>query len=376
MNMKESLVLHSYTVTFAASFKENGDRYPDLKGPKLKQIMRIMLGSPDFESRKISIVTDFQLNLISLEPLPEDIRNQKVDYFHEAEGAARGNAQTYNLHIVPVSEFPFLRISDLLGFLTSTARTAQYPEKASMVQALNILIGHYTVSDPTTIMIGGKRGFPQSAKFEPLRGGLIAVRGFFSSVRLASHRTLVNVNISHGAFYEAIDLQELMNHLGLSYVPLETFVKGLKFKTKYLKDKFRNQITRIKTISSFAHPNDGYGQEPPPIVDHSAGSPFQVFFHPKDSDEFAKLTSGKYQKHGVQSAGYEQRKWLKEHAEIFDRGPGIISVAEFFGESAFCPCIYSLKLLTPHRIRCLDRRTREIPCGQCRIEKGPKIHTC
>ena len=374
--MNESLVLHSYTVTFAASFKENGERYPAPKGPKLKQIMRLMLGSPDFETRKNSIVTDFQLNLISLEQLPEDIRNQKVDYFHEVEGAAQGNTQTYNLHIVPANEFPSLKIYELIGFLTSTARTAQYLAKASMVQALNILTGHYTVSNPTTTMIGGKRAFPQGADFKVIGGGLFAVRGFFSSVRLASNRTLINVNISHGAFYEAIDLEGLMRHSGLSYVALETFVKGLKVKTNYLKDEFGNQITRIKTISGFAHLNDGYGQSAPPKIKEFAGSPFGVFFHLKDSAEFAKLTSGKFQKHSVQSAGYEQRKWLREHPEIFEKWPGYISVAEFFGESAFCPCTHSLRLLNPHRTRCLDRRRRELPCGQCRIEKGPKIHTC
>ena len=378
--MNESILLHRYTVTFEASFKENGEKYLDPKGPKLKQIMRLMLGSPDFETRKHSIVTDFQLNLISLETLPEDIRNQKVDYFHEVEGAARGNAQTYNLHIVPANEFPSLQISELLDFLTSAGRTAPYPAKALMVQALNILLGHYTVSNPSTIMIGGKRAFPQDASKRVLGGGLIAVRGFFSSVRLAAHRTLVNVNLSHGAFYGALVLSDLMNeHFiehGTSYEALETFAKGLKVRTKHLKDKNGKQITRVWTISGFAHPNEGRGQDPPPIVIQSAASPFGVFFHLKDSAELAKLKNGKFQEHDVHSAGYEQREWLKRHPEKFEKWPGYITVAEFFGESMFYPCKYSLRLLTPHRIRCLDRRRRELPCGQCRIEKRSEVHTC
>lgn len=353
--MKESLVLHSYTVTFAATFKENGDRVPDPKGKKLKQIIRLMLDSRDFETRKSSIVTDFQLNLISLEPLPEDIRNQRVDYFHEADGVARSNARTYNLHIAPVNEFPVLGISDLKGFLTSTARTAQYPAKASMVQALNILIGHSTVSTPTTTIIGGKRAFPQGSESRILDSGLIAERGFFSSVRLASHRTLINVNISHGAFYRAVDLPTLMEDYGVEfhqYEALETFVKGLKVKTNYLKDKQGNQITMTRTISGFAHLTDGSGQTPQPKVEYFAGSPYQVWFYLKDSAELAKLTAGKSRKHNVKSAGYEQREKLKDTR---GQGPGYISVGEFFGESASCPFLHSLRLLTPYRTRHLVR---------------------
>lgn len=359
MSMKEGLILYRYTITFAKSFKKNGEEFADPKGPKLKQIIRLMLNSQDFANRRKSIVTDFQLNLVSLEELPEDIRNQKVNYFHEADGAAQPNAQTYNLHIVPLIESGDLRISDLMAFLTSTTTTTQYPAKTAMVQALNTLIGHQSVSNPTTTVIGGKRAFPSDAASSALGGALIARRGFFSSVRLASHRTLVNVNISHGAFYSATELTVLMEDCGVKsfnhpdqWQALETLVKGLKVKTKYLRGANGEQITMIKTISGFAHEEDRYGQDPQPKPKNGfAESPVRVFFHLKDAAEFATLTSGRSRIHRPGSIGYENRQNWRT---VSDRGPGFLSVAEFFGESALWPCIYSLRLLTPHRTRCLD----------------------
>ena len=381
MTPDENLVLHCYTITFVKSFKANGEEFADPKGPKLKQIVRLMLKSQDFDNRRNSIVTDFQQSLISLEKLPGEIQNQRVEYYHEADGAARANAQTYDLHIVPVRDFEELRIADLIAFLTSTTTTAQYPAKVLMVQALNTLIGHHTNSNQTTTVIGGKRAFPSNALDKSLGGDLIAKRGFFSSVRLASHRPLVNVNISHGAFYNAIGLAAIMDNWRVEefvrrdqWEELETFVKGLKVKTNYLKDGSGHQITMVKTISGFAHEADGYGQRPRPMVPNVPfGSPFQVFFLLKDSGEYAKVTSGRDRQYHPSSAGYENREYWKT---LRDRGPGFLSVAEFFGESALYPCIFSLRLLTPHRTWCMDSQPGDIPRGQCWIKKGPHIHTC
>ena len=336
MNMPENLVLNSYTINFAAIFKDNGDKILDPKGKKLKQIIRIMLSSRDFKNSKTVIVaTDFRENLISLGTLPENIRNQKVEYFHEDDGATRSNAQTYHLHISPAMKFPSLNVSELVRFLASTAADAPYPAKSSMVDALNTLIGHYTNSSPTTSIIGGKRAFPQQMDIRPLGAGLNALRGFYASVRLASYRTLINVNVSHGAFYDAIPLCDLMRNYGvIPYDELETFVKGLKVRINYLKDKKGSYITMVKTISGLAHITDGSGQNPPPKVDCFAGSPFQVWFYLKDSAEFARLTAGKFGKFSPKSVEAPHRNALKSRPGM---GPNYISVCEFFGESMVRP---------------------------------------
>jgi eukaryotic translation initiation factor 2C len=48
-----------------------------------------------------------------------------------------------------------------------------------------------------------------------LSAGLEAIRGFFSSVRLATCRVLVNINVRHDAFYRADPLPSLMMSYGL-----------------------------------------------------------------------------------------------------------------------------------------------------------------
>ena len=339
MEMKGDLTLNSYDIKFAAIVDDNGEIASDPKGKKLKQIIRIMLDSRDFAAHKKTIVTDFQLKLISLHILPNNIRNQKIVYFHEADGAVRNNAQTYHLHLVPARDFPVLKIADLMEFLRSTARTVDYNAKSSMVQALNILIGHYTNSSSTTSMIGGKKAFPQVTDVQELNAGdlnagLQALRGFFTSVRLASFRPLINVNLTHGAFYKAIKLPELMEQYGrqnrYQYQALETFVKGLRVRTDYMRDKQGNPITTTRIIFGFAQKFDGGGQTPPPIIEEYAGSPFQVWFHLKDDMEFVKLTTGKNRKDSAGGAGSTQRQMLEEE---HGRGRNYISVCEFFGES-------------------------------------------
>ena len=238
LDMDESLVLYSYDIKVTAVVKHKGEKLLDPKGKKLKQIIRLMYETNGFKFRKRDTATDFQQRLISLHPLPEAIRNFDVKYFHEADNAARDDARAYHLQISQSQDFSTFKVSDLIAFLGSTMGTSQYPEKSLMLQALNTLIGHHTISSPTTIMIGGKRAFPQPTQVKDLQAGLEALRGYFSSVRLASFRPLINVNLTHGSFYKAVPLQVLMWNYGIRYYDsLETFVKGLKVFTKYMKDE-------------------------------------------------------------------------------------------------------------------------------------------
>jgi eukaryotic translation initiation factor 2C len=55
----------------------------------------------------------------------------------------------------------------------------------------------------------------QTTETADLAAGLEVIRGFFSSVRLATFRILVNINIRHDAFYRADPLPSLMMSYGL-----------------------------------------------------------------------------------------------------------------------------------------------------------------
>ena len=264
------------------------------KGKKLKQIISIRLKDlkKEMESRKLRcyIATDYKSNLVCTTEIPQESRNVGVTYFHEDDRATRNNSPKY---LVRMQEtLPRLTTSQLNGFLTSTESDAQYDFKEPMLQALNILFGHYAKSTPTTTMVGGNRAFTSSSDTETQSLGPVieAVRGYSLSVRLCSSSSMVNVNVSHSAFYKGMPLTHFMEKLPakwgrdyLDYPELETLLRGIRVETKHLKD-----CTKVFPIKAFATKRDGRDQSHPPIVKEEMAQPSRVQFHLDDAREFEK----------------------------------------------------------------------------------------
>ncbi|KAK7397876.1 hypothetical protein QQX98_012754 [Neonectria punicea] len=67
----------------------------------------------------------------------------------------------------------------------------------------------------------------------------MAVRGFFTSVRAATARVLININVSYSAFYQEGPLEQFILRFGdqKGLFKLEAFLKRLRIRTTYLKEK-------------------------------------------------------------------------------------------------------------------------------------------
>ncbi|KOC07290.1 piwil3 protein [Aspergillus flavus AF70] len=273
-----NLILYRYAV----------DVRPSVSGRKRAQIVRLVLEAPELSSVAANLVTDFKSTIISREKLP--LTNNAIIvpvlYRSELEDEPAEDATQYRARILYTNT---LRVSQLIEYLTSTDFN-QYNEKLPMVQALNILLNHYAMTSPDLVSRGGTRAnrtFPLSNK-APLSdkahlvGGLTAIRGFFSSVRLAAARVLVNVNVSHGAFYNSGRLIDLIDTFqkanGKSLTDLNEFLHGIRGCTLHLRER-RNRsgelIIRPKTIHSLARRGDGTDlplNRKPEIQSFGAGS--------------------------------------------------------------------------------------------------------
>ncbi|RAQ46859.1 piwil3 protein [Aspergillus flavus] len=273
-----NLILYRYAV----------DVRPSVSGRKRAQIVRLVLEAPELSSVAANLVTDFKSTIISREKLP--LTNNAIIvpvlYRSELEDEPAEDATQYRARILYTNT---LRVSQLIEYLTSTDSN-QYNEKLPMVQALNILLNHYAMTSPDLVSRGGTRAnrtFPLSNK-APLSdkahlvGGLTAIRGFFSSVRLAAARVLVNVNVSHGAFYNSGRLIDLIDTFqkanGKSLTDLNEFLHGIRGCTLHLRER-RNRsgelIIRPKTIHSLARRGDGTDlplNRKPEIQSFGAGS--------------------------------------------------------------------------------------------------------
>ncbi|KAE8415429.1 ribonuclease H-like domain-containing protein [Aspergillus pseudocaelatus] len=258
-----NLVLYRYAI----------DVRPSVSGRKLAQIVRLVLEAPEVTSMTDNLVTDYKSTIISRErlPLANNAIIVPVLYRSELEDEPAEDAAQYRARILYTNT---LRVSQLIEYLTST-NFIRYDEKLPMIQALNILLNHYPMTYPDLVSRGGNRAnrtFPLSNKAPqsdkaPLIGGLTAIRGFFSSVRLAAGRVLVNVNASHGAFYNSGRLVDLIDAFqkanGRSLGALNEF------------SECGELIIRPKTIYSLARCGDGtelLPNRPPEIHSFGAGS--------------------------------------------------------------------------------------------------------
>ena len=272
----------------------------EVKGKKLKQIISLRLRDlkKEMASRgpKCYVATDYKSNLVCTTEIPQNLRNAEVTYRHEDDPAAPNSRKSAKYDVQLVEATTHLRASQLKEFFTLPKSDARYENKEPMVQALNILFGHYAKSTPTTTMVGGNRAFTRD-KFtekEPLGAGVEAVRGYFLSVRLCSSSSMVNVNVSHSAFYETIPLadfmRKLLSKLGDSddaYYRLENLVRGLQVKTK-VKDRSENEVTKVFSLKAFATTSDGQEQSHPPLVEVFAAQPSKVWFYLDDPSKFEK----------------------------------------------------------------------------------------
>ena len=323
LQLPDDLSLYRYTLEIKrkAEVEKKPPKEPkekklsDPKGKKLKQIISLRLINLRKEMASQGstcyVATDYKSNLVCTTAIPQNLLDAEVTYFHENDSATGNNSPKYLVHIKETP--PRLTISQLNGFLTSTESGAQYDLKEPMLQALNILFGHYVKSTPTTTMVGGNRAFPSGSDTEnqSLSPIVEAVRGYFLSVRLCSSSSMVNVNVSNSAFYKGMSLTDFMenspvkygkNHL--DYPRLKILLRGIHVQTKYLKDSSKNRVTKVFPIKAFATTRDGQDQRCPPRVAENAAQPLDVSFHLDDAKEFEKQKKGALKNNYINVSDY------------------------------------------------------------------------
>lgn len=290
---KPQLVLHRYDVSVT----------PAVTGKKRTQVLRIFLeDTAALAGHRADIVTDYKSTLIARTRLPvDDSFTGTVVYRLEGEDAIEddggsGLPATRREFTVQLLYTNTLPVADLLAHLSSTSSSAaasaepsaHYTDALPTIQALNIFFNHHAKTSPDLVAVGAAKTFSLKPGSEwDLGSGLTALRGVFASVRMATARLLVNVNVSNGAFYQTGPLDQLMQARTGGYVTagnvrrLEAFLKRVRVRTTHLKDKTNRKgevIPRLKTIFGLATTNDGHGQEHPPRVARFGAGPKDVQF--------------------------------------------------------------------------------------------------
>jgi eukaryotic translation initiation factor 2C len=321
-----SQTLYRYTIEVVAT---KGGKSPS--GKKLKRVIQLFIDEHLSQYNR-DVVTDFKANLLSKIDLNLDKTDYQITYLSEDEDDPAPQAPIYKICLQPAGT---ITVSDLISYLTSTNTGQSFGSKDEIIQALNTLVGHHPKMASAIASIGSNKHFQlatPAAETYSLGAGLVALRGFFVSVRAATARILVNVQVKHGVFLEPGPLEQLMHAFseqnGPSKVKLDGFVKRVSIEVIHIikTNKAGKRIPRVKIIMSLAKKDDGRGQSNPPIVpEFGAGA--------KDVKFFLENTTSKSSQKSPSKKG--KQAMSKGDTPAGSKAPPgkYISVSDFFKQS-------------------------------------------
>lgn len=306
---------------FRYSLDVSGDRKPT--GKKLRQIIRLLLDE-HFLQYQNSVTTDYKSNLISRVELPEG--QYDVRYRDEHEDDYPEQPIVYRLRCQFTGR---LNPSDLVDYLTSTNASAIFQSsQAEILQAMNIVLGHEPKSDQSIASVGANRHFslhPDLTERYDLGAGLEVLRGFFVSVRAATARLLVNVQVKYAACYQEGPLGNIISEYqrnSRDVYRLDAFVKRLRVRVTHIvrKSSKGRVIPRMKTIAGLASTADGRSLPHPPKVPRHGAGPKDVEFFLESPGQSQPSSSKKGKKASKSKAGPSPAGQYISVADFFRRG--------------------------------------------------------
>lgn len=309
------LCFYRYSVDVKAEGKA-----PKPSKVKTKRLITLLLETEDFREA----LTDFRSMLLSLARLPNVPRDTVIPFRGEGEDNPPATPANYR---ITIQETGTLLVSQFLDYLKSARTdTSPFPQRYEVLQALNTIIGHFPQLRSDLVTIGQNKHFRVNpADSADLGGGLQALRGFFKSVRPATNRLLLNVNVSHAVCFAPLRLDTLMGQLNLRHnLPrMAKKLKLIRLQRLHLegrKNKAGQVIPSVVSFWDFATSNDGQSEANPPQIRNYAAGPKDVkFFLAGTASSTSKGLSGKGGK-ATRSAG-----------------GGYISVWDYFSRSKFFP---------------------------------------
>ena len=254
--------------------------------------------------------------------LPED--GFSLQYRSEGEDTPAPDARSYVVRLQPTGT---LSMSTLLDYTTSADGSSLFGTKQELIQALNLVLSHQPKSQPDISTVGRNRHASLAAGADRLSlgAGLEALRAFVFSVRAATERILVNVQIKNMPFYERGPLQQLAHSFikanGPSRPALATFLKRLSIEVLHIRrvNKAGQRIPRYKMISGLAMRADGRDLPNPPEVPSYGAGPKEVkFFLQDDTTSGSAAGSSKNEPGKGKAKGKSKTVGKGRYISVFD----------------------------------------------------------
>ena len=267
MKVNTSINIYKYLVDVKSTRKNTGSSSSSTV-PGGKRVAMVAYGLlfnlPEFQLLGPGVATDYSRTILTVKKLvldPDGKKTYTIQYREAEDTVPRPNAITYSF---TVSFEKIIPTAELTRYLASAPTDpSDFNTRNDAVAAMNIVIAKTPNSNPDVFQAGTNKFFnyPQSlndyANLD-LGDGLIAVRGYYTSVRTSTSRTLLNVNAQCSPFYPArVNMVVLMekhpDYKKAQWKQLERFIEKLRVKTKYLKTKDGTVDVRVKTVVGLSH---------------------------------------------------------------------------------------------------------------------------
>ncbi|EXJ61105.1 hypothetical protein A1O7_05258 [Cladophialophora yegresii CBS 114405] len=272
-----TVIAYHYDVDFGRDLKTNRP----IQGRERARFIQLLVAE-HFLQHSPGIVSNFKSTVISNKPLNIDQQGYLVAFRTEEEDAPAVDAKRFRLHI---QQKAAITVSDLVRYLTSTNVAGPLSSTHAILQTLNIIIGHNPKAASQITSVGSNSHFRkdlQGAETRDLTAGITAWRGYLLSVRAATGRLLVNVQVKHSPFYNEGPLQGLMQAFlkasSQNSHGLHQFLKGVCVNITHIarKNKAGQQIPSTKVIFGLAVQGDGKKLLHPPVVRKNGAGPQEV----------------------------------------------------------------------------------------------------
>ena len=194
------MTLFSYTIKIR-------QRGKDVSRGLLKRLIQLLIEG-QLKDMHVDAVSDFRHTLISRQSLNDDL-SFKVTYRAEEKTEPEDDAPEYQ---ATLERSGTLDMSELVDYSTSTSAGLPLSQSQELLQALNIIVGHKSRTDPNTVTFGRNSRVSKAAGQLRLSlgGGLEALRAFVFSARAVTERVLINIQVKNLPFLVATPLTELV----------------------------------------------------------------------------------------------------------------------------------------------------------------------
>ena len=259
-----------------------GDKQADKQSDKqqggLRRRLIDLLIKQNLADEKPFIATDFAEVLVSTKELKAEKYPVKI------EGKEAYQDKTYH---VALTASACLSASKFLDYVQSSHVGEEPNLPAELLQAVNIIINFHLRNRCDVVYKSASNTSFQVTSTDccNLGSGLKAIRGYCTSVRTATQRMLLNVQVSHIAVrpYEAVNLRTMIKTFrGEPPLPLdklEAFLRGFRVEKLHLK---RGSHCPRGLIRGLATQGDGRDLDHPPRVSQFGANAKGVQFWQED----------------------------------------------------------------------------------------------